>query len=589
MSLRTASRTLTLLSRIVDPKKSTTPMVLTPPQKPPCHRLSVAQPFLRVTPESQGVSSSTIAEFLSALAADRELNMHSVLVLRNGKLLAQAAFGEQDLQVWKMTFSACKSIVALAVGLLVDEGKLSLDTRVTELFLDKTSPVSRLKYKELTVEHLLTMTSGATFNEAAAMTETDWLTAFFANAPASKPGREFRYNSLNTYVLAAVVCRVAGEGLCEYLQPRLFAPLGITEYYWEPGPDGVEKGGWGLYIGSEDLAKIGQLVLDGGKWNGKQLISKSWIKRATARAVATPDWMGEFDYGYQIWCGRERDRFLFNGMLGQNVLAFRDSGILLVSNAGNDELFQQSRFFELAEQYFGGEFSNVLPEDELAVQSLAETVRSIGNQKTTPTLSWWRRWLGKRPEPLPELCCRLHGTELVTDAAEAVSTGLLPLVLQLVQNNYTSGLQSIGFAVEKDVFYVTYTEGEDAHRFPVGFAAAADGEVYFRGEPYRVRTKGRVSQNEDGADVLILRIDFMETPCTREIRLYFEEGGVRLRQTERPGQPLMALFQNELRRKLEEQPVVGTAVEKLDDDYITYRIRRVFAPEFIMKEKKATQ
>ena len=588
MSLRTASRTLTLLSRIVDPKKSTTPMVLTPPQKPPCHRLSVAQPFLRVSPESQGVSSNTIADFLQALAADRELNMHSVLVLRHGKLLAQAAFGEQDLQLWKMTFSACKSIVSLAVGLLIDEGKLSLDTRVTELFLDKTSPVSRLKYKELTVEHLLTMTSGATFNEAAAMTEPDWLSAFFLNAPSGKPGREFRYNSLNTYVLAAVVCRITGGSLCEYLQPRLFAPLGITEYYWELGPDGVEKGGWGLYIGSEDLAKLGQLVLDGGKWNGKQLISKAWIKRATSRAVDTPAWMGEFDYGYQIWCGRERDRFLFNGMLGQNVLAFRNNDILLVSNAGNDELFQQSRFFELAEHYFGGEFSNELPADELAAQKLEETICAIGNQKAAPTLPWWRRLREKKQKPLPVLCYRLNGTELVTDAAEAASTGLLPLVLQLVQNNYTSGLQSIGFMVEKDVFYVTYTEGEDAHRFPVGFAAAADGEVYFHGEPYRIRTKGRVAQNEDGVDVLVLNLVFAETPCTREIRLYFEEDGVRLKQTERPGQPLMTLFRNELRRKLEEQPVVGTALEKLDDDYVTYRIRRVFVPELIMKETKAT-
>ncbi|MBR2406027.1 MAG: serine hydrolase [Clostridia bacterium] len=579
MSLRTVNRTLTLLSRLIDPKKSTTPMVLTVPQKPPCHRLSVAQPFLRVTPESQGISSDTVAEFLRELAADRSLNMHSVLLLRGGKVLAQAVFGAQDPQLWKMTFSACKSIVSLAIGLLVDEGKLSTDTRVVELFPDKTTPVSRLKYKELTVRHLLTMTSGATFNEAAAMTETDWLSAFFVNAPSTKPGREFRYNSLNTYLLSAIVCRVSGESLCEFLKPRLFAPLGITDYFWETCPDGIEKGGWGLYIGSEDLAKIGQLVLNGGVWNGKQLISRAWLEAATTRAVATSESLGDFDYGYQIWCGREKNRFLFNGMLGQNVLAFPESGILLVTNAGNDELFQQSRYFALAEQYFGGEFADVLPENELAVQNLAETIRAISGQKTVPPLPWWKRWLAPKKGTLPELCYRLNGVSLTTDAAEAASTGLLPLVLQLVQNNYTTGLQGVSFSVEKDTFWVTYTENEDIHRFPVGFGTAADGEVYFRGEPYRIRTTGRVAKNEDDADVLMLNIAFVETPCTRHVRVYFEEDGVRLWQTERPGQPLMALFRSELRHKLEEQPVVGSAMEKLDDDYITYRINRLFVPE----------
>lgn len=585
MGLRTVNRTLTLLSRLIDPKKSTTPMVLTLPQKPPCHRLAVAQPFERVSPESQGISSDTVAAFLRELAADPTLNMHTVLLLRNGKVLAQTAFGEQDTQLWKMTFSACKSITSLAIGMLMDEGKLKPDTPVVELFPGKTSPVSRLKYKELTVEHLLTMTSGAVFNEAASMTETDWLTAFFASAPSAKPGKEFRYNSLNTYVLSAIVRRVSGQSLCEFLTPRLFAPLGITEYFWETCPDGIEKGGWGLYIGSEDLAKIGQLVLNGGVWNGQRLISEEWLRAATACHAETSESLGDFNYGYQIWCGRERDRFLFNGMLGQNVLAFPDSGILLVTNAGNDELFQQSRYFRLAEQYFGGKFADTLPENEEAAERLTATLRELSGQKPTAAQSWWRRFFPKKAEELPELCHKLDGMTLSAESSDAASVGLLPLVLQIVQNNYTTGLQNIHFAVEKDTLWVTYAENEDTHCFPVGFGTAADGEVYFRGEPYRIHTTGRAAQNEDGVDVLILNIAFLETPCTRSLRLYFEEDGVRLRQEERPGEPLMDMFRSELRRKLEDQPVVGLAVEKMDDDYITYRIRRVFAPELMMKKE----
>ncbi len=586
MSLRTVNRTLTLLSRLIDPKRSTVPMVLTIPQKPPCHRLTVAQPFCRVSPESQGISSDAIASFLCDLDEDRSLNMHTVLVLRNGKMIAEAAFGEQDLGLWKMTFSACKSITALAVGLLIDEGKLTLEQSVVDLFPDKTTPVSRLKYKELTVEHLLTMTSGAAFNEAACMTETDWLSAFFANAPTAKMGKEFRYNSLNSYVLSAIVCRVSGQSLCDYLKPRLLEPLGITEYFWETCPSGIEKGGWGLYLGCEDMSKIGQLVLQGGVWNGRQLISEDWIRRATACHQTTSPSLGNFNYGYHIWCGRERNRFLFNGMLGQNVLGFPDSGILLVTNAGNDEMFQQSRFFALAERYFGGEYPAALPTDETAEERLKEAILALSGQSvTTEVLPWWKRLLVPKMPALPALCYALDGVTLTADVPDAASVGLLPFVLQLVQNNYTTGLRAVSFAVEKEVLWVTYTEAEDTHRFPVGFGTACDSEVYFRGEPYRIRTRGRVAKNEDGVDVLVLDIAFPETPCSRRIRLYFEEDGVRLRQEERPGEPLMAMFRAELRRKLEEQPVVGSAVERIDDDYIAYRIRRLFSPELPLKRE----
>ena len=587
MGLRSVNRTLTLFSRLIDPNKKTTPMVLTIPQKPSADRVTVAQPFERVTPESQGVSSDTVAAFLQELAADRSLNMHSVLLLRHGRVLAQTTFGDQDTQLWKMTFSACKSITSLAIGMLIDDGALSLTTRVVDLFPDKITAVGKLRYKDLTVKHLLTMTSGAVLNEASSMTETDWVKAFFADVPTSKPGREFRYNSLNTYMLSAIVKRVSGQGLCEFLEPRLFAPLGITDYYWETCQEGIEKGGWGLYIGSEDLAKIGQLVLNGGEWNGQRLISEKWLRTATSRHVRTEASMGEFDYGYQIWCGRTKNRFLFNGMLGQNVLAFPDTGFLLVTNAGNDEMFQQSRYFELAEQYFGGEFADALPENTAAQERLRLTVDALAGRTPPERIPWWKRLFTRKTaaEELPPLCSRLDGVTLTTDAPQAVSVGLLPLVLQIVQNNYTTGLQRISFEVKKKVLWITYAEGENVHRFPVGFDKAAEGEVNFRGEPYRIRSCARAAQNEDGADVLILSISFLETPCTRHIRLYFEEDGVRLKQSERPGEPLMELFRSELRRKLEEQPMFATAAEKVDDDYITYRIRRVFAPEVPMKQQ----
>ncbi len=587
MSLRTVNRMLSMLSRTYDPKKSTVPLVFNAPQKPPCHRITVARPFVRVAPEEQGVSSDTVAEFLRALRDDRTLNMHSVLVLRGGQMIAQATFGEQDAGLWKMTFSACKSIISLAVGMLVDEGKLALSDHVVEFFPDKTTPVSRLKYKELTVEHLLTMTSGAAFNEAGAVTETDWVRAFFAAAPTTKPGQTFNYNSLNSYLLAALIQRVSGQTVCEFLTSRLFAPLGITEYFWETCPEGIEKGGWGLYMGAEDLAKIGQLVLQQGVWNGQRLISAEWLIAATVCHAVAPHSYGNFNYGYQIWCGREQPCFLFNGMMGQNVLGFPHNGVLLVTHAGNDELFQQSRYFELAERYFGGKFPAVLPRNPAAEQHLAQTVAALcSGTSAAPNEPWWRRLFAPKREPLPPLCRQLNGVTLAADETDAASVGLLPMMMQTTQNNYASGLSRIAFAVEKDTLVMTYTEREDTHRVDIGFGTACDGEVYFRGEPYRIRTLGRVATNEDGVDVLVVTIDFVETPSTRQLRFYFEEDGVRLRQTEHPGEPLLALFRSELRRSLEKQPLVGAAVEKLDEDYLIYRTRRIWAPEVQLQPEK---
>ena len=178
------------------------------------------------------------------------------------------------------------------------------------------------------------MRAGVLFSEPEALSETDWSKAFLNSSLKGDPGTEFHYNSLNTYMLSAIVRRKAGKGLLEFIQERLFDPMGITDVLWETCPMGIEKGGWGLYIRPEDMAKLGQLVLDGGLWQGRRLISQAFLQAALTAHASPPPELGDYDYGYQIWVGRKANTFLFNGMLGQNVLGFRDSGILLVTNAG---------------------------------------------------------------------------------------------------------------------------------------------------------------------------------------------------------------------------------------------------------------
>ena len=258
MDLVTDSRALSMIRQLMDNTSTTRPVFEQKPQKPKFRPSEIKMPFERATPESQGVPSAHIADFLNALREDRTLDMHGVTVLRNGKVIAQAMFGAYDPNVWHITHSECKSITGLAIGMLIGEGKLSPDDRLIDLFAGRVGKLNALTHRNITVKHLLTMTSGVSFNEAGSVTETDWVKCFFESAVPSEPGTSFNYNSMNTYLLSCVVRQVTGQGLTEYLTPRLFEPLGIENFFWEKCPMGNEKGGWGLYILPEDIAKIGR-------------------------------------------------------------------------------------------------------------------------------------------------------------------------------------------------------------------------------------------------------------------------------------------------------------------------------------------
>ena len=231
----------------------------------------------------------------------------------------------------------------------------------------------------ITVENLLTMTSGVTFNESGIVSGNDWLGSFLNASVNGKPGTEFQYNSLNTYVLSAIVTKRTGETLTEYLTPRLFGPLGITKYYWETCPKGITKGGWGLFLCAEDMAKLGQLYLQRGKWNGQQLVSEYWIEISTARHLKTQN--DTYGYGYQLWMEQRPGSFEYNGMLGQNVIIYPDMDMVLVTNAGNKEMFQDCIMLNIIRKYFPVNYhpADVLPENPLSHSLLKRLCGELEN------------------------------------------------------------------------------------------------------------------------------------------------------------------------------------------------------------------
>ncbi len=545
-----------------------------------------AEPLERSTPESEGVSGERIADFLDELYEDLSLNMHNVMILRHGKIIAATSFGKQNINSMKMTFSACKSIVSLAIGMLCDEGRLSLDDKICGYFQEELGAISRLKLRELTVEHLLTMSSGVVFNEAEAVTEDNWLRAFFSSATKFAPGKEFSYNSLNTYVLSALVTKLTGTSLTEYLTPRLFEPLRINDIYWAKCPRGIDIGGWGLYIRPEDIAKIGILVMNGGVWHGERIISESYIHEATRAHMEVPISAGEFNYGYQIWVGRDGNSFLFNGMLGQNLLAFPASEIILVTNASNDEMFQQDDYFKIALKYFDKPFPSVcLKRSRDAKKRLTRAEKRLKIPRGARSL---------KPLP-PPLCIAERFLDAARDERvwknlagrrfsvrnKPAHMRLVPIALQVIEGAYTSNLVEIEFCERDGRRQMIYREEENTFTLPLGEIS----EIEAGGNIYAVALS--FSHFEDASGILTAKItvDFLETPFTRIITVAPNGENSVIAQGEIPTETLLKNGADGILRSLNGKPIVSGFAEKFDEDYIDYRIVRLFSPRIFVREE----
>ena len=571
MSLSSTNHALQLISRILDPTEATEPMVEFAAQKPTVPLGRSSQPLPDDLPENQGVSSRQIAAFLQALDADPTLRMHSVLILRHGKVLCRAAFGAQQTDLPKYTFSACKSVVSLAVGLVMDDGLLHPEDKVAAFFPEECGPVSRRLLKDLTVAHLLTMTATPLFNEASSMTCTDWVRGYFGSPGIGEQGKKFQYNSLNTYLLTALVCRLTGETLSDFLTRRLFAPMGIADFYWETCPQGIEKGGWGLYMKPEDLAKLGILVQNGGLWNGQRLISAEYLQNALTPWAEAPESFGDFNYGWQIWVGRRDNTFLFNGMLGQNVLCYRDSDLILVSHAGNDENFQQSTYFSIARQYFGGAFPDSLPRDASGVRLLEQV----------------RRKLSACPGQAPgkDAFAVFAGKRFVADDPCAASTGLLPLLLQAVENSYTHGLQAIAVGGVPAAPELFYEERDQLHHIVAGTKAPEIQTLTFHGNVYLVAAQARFTHDDEENPVLRLRLDFLETPCTRILKLVKTPQGIIVRQQEFPGADYVCQLTGQAAGTPAMRPILAALLGSSDPDFLDWKLSRIFAPNLKFREE----
>ena len=317
-----------------------------------CVRPNDPLPRGKASPELETAFDS----YLQAVADSSE-DLHSIMVLQHGKILAEKQIAPDSAHIMN---SVSKTFTATAVGFAIEEGLLHLDDKIVDLFPESVPQEQQKWLSDITVRHLLTMNSGHGKDPTyvTRVNDGDWIRAFMEWPIEFEPGTCYCYNSLGTYLLSAAVQKVTGQKVVDYLDTRLWQPLGIEKPFWQESPSGINTGGWGLYLHTEDLARMGLCLLSCGKFRGKQVIPADWVAQMTSYQVSSVnaevneimlkeliqngtysnDWTQ--GYGYQMWMCRY-NAFRADGANGQYIIIIPEKDAVIVTTAHIPNMWQE--------------------------------------------------------------------------------------------------------------------------------------------------------------------------------------------------------------------------------------------------------
>lgn len=514
------------------------------PQKPEFKPRDNTGVFEELLPEQVGVRSGGLLKMFSKLSESGEICPHSMLVIKDGKLIAKSDWLPFTSAYPHVSHSLCKSITSMAVGIAEKEKYISIDEKISEIFEEEMPAVPNKLMKEITVHHLLTMSSGVSFNEPGMLMSNNWVKSYLESNVLFEPGTDFHYNSMNTYMLSAALVRRIGLSLSEYLSRRLFAPMGITDFYWERCPLGIEKGGWGLYMNIYDYAKLGQLYLNGGIWNGVRLVPRSWVERSSSKRISKFGSACYDGYGYQIWLAKNKNGYLFSGMFGQNVFVFPRRNMVIAMTAGSSNLFPRCRTMNIITDFIENDsnFSKHPIRDfryaHAAVLRSALSNAQFGKpllvKEKTNLFARLRYSIvqNKADFSIPEAAEILNGMEVSFDKNNA---GLLPVLIQVMNGNFEYGIEQVMFSLKNGSFFLRVNGGGISSVVPISFT---NEPVYFelerRGEVFRVGVMGKFTSDEDDFPVFRVQLCFIETSCTKVLKFIFGADGITLKIRESP-------------------------------------------------------
>jgi len=333
----------------------------------------------RSTPEAVGIPSASLIGFLDGVR-DANLELHSVIVVRHGKVCAEGWWKPYSADQIHLVYSLSKSFTSTAIGMLVDAGLVSLDDKVASFFPDKMPADPAANLLAMRVRDLLSMSAGQEADplfDLNQRTDGDWVQSFLASPVEHEPGTKFRYSTSATYMLSAIVQKISGETTLAFLQKRLFEPLGVGRVEWPTCPHGISLGGTGICVATETIAKLGQLYLQKGVWEGQQLLSAEWVETASRTHISNgddpkSDWAQ--GYGFQFWrclngCYRG------DGAFGQYCIVddLHDSVIAITSSLGDMQAVLNLVWMHVFPAYQ----ESALPENSLGADELRERLSTL--------------------------------------------------------------------------------------------------------------------------------------------------------------------------------------------------------------------
>jgi CubicO group peptidase (beta-lactamase class C family) len=299
----------------------------------------------RSSPESQGADPAGILAFLDRLESAPDIEMHSLMIIRHGQVVAEGWWSPYAPEHVHLLYSLSKSFTSTAAAFAVTEGLLNLDATVLSYFPELDSEITDRRSRSMLVRHVAAMASGhleETLDRALALDPVEPVRGFLLIPPDQEPGSVFAYNQPCTYSLAAILQRLTGQTLTEYLRPRLFDPLGIGQVGWQQHPDGRDIGYSGLHATTDAIARLGLLYLQRGVWNGQRLLSEQWVADATRRQIESlggpneskPDW--QQGYGFQFWMARHGYRG--DGAYGQFCVVLPEQDAVIATTAATENM-----------------------------------------------------------------------------------------------------------------------------------------------------------------------------------------------------------------------------------------------------------
>ncbi len=405
------------------------------------------------TPESVGVSSKIVNDFLED-AKEKGYEFHSLMVIRNSKVAVEWYNGPFSKDEPHSVYSVSKSFTSTAIGFAISEGLITLDTKLLDIFPDYQPKKPDPRFDKVTVRNLLRMSAGKQPSFLSDKGKIDWIEDYINSPWVFEPGEKFLYINENIFMLSAIIRRVTGMTMREYLTPRLFEPLGIDVPFWETDQNGVEAGGWGLYIKTEDLAKFTLCYLQKGKYKGQQVVPAEWVKEATSVQITNeynrPGTDASFGYGYCFWKNSfDENSFRADGMFSQFGIGLPEYNAVIVVTSS---IAAETDCLEFLWNYFPRAFTDVTEETEKIEEHFTEAPYESKRVECEKEIEG--RYIKFRKKVLLDLV--------------GFAPSVLPLAVTYMMTDRAGNIDMVKFKFQDLECTLEWTEGDETNEIPVG-------------------------------------------------------------------------------------------------------------------------